>query len=236
MRFENVIKHFYNFLRDPQLTVRRNGIKVKTVLHVTMLFFIVFTMQILLLAPISAALGIENVPHAFEDLLEQFDSWKIILLVVFGAPLIEEFVFRYPLTKPGLILLGAGVLAGGLAFLICENIQGLSQLAQIGIGGLTGFGCILFLILRYLRSGRWPGLIHNHYGSIFYVVAVVFAFVHIFNFTLAETQWWYTPLLVLPQFILGLLLGYVRIQYSIWMSVFVHALNNLLPTVFLFLI
>ena len=62
------------------------------------------------------------------------------------------------------------------------------------------------------------------------MMTLIFALAHIFNYELEANQYWMTPILVLPQMLLGLMLGYVRVKYGLWASILAHAMNNLIPT------
>ncbi len=74
--------------------------------------------------------------------------------------------------------------------------------------------------LRYLS---------RYFAVLFYLFTCGFAVLHVFNFSLELNQYWMTPFLVLPQLIIGFYLGFVRMHFSIWHSIAIHALNNLIP-------
>lgn len=77
---------------------------------------------------------------------------------------------------------------------------------------------------------RWPmGLFKNNVGFVFYGLTFIFAGFHAFNFDLSQTPWYTWPVLVLPQLILGLYLGFVRMKSNVGSSIIVHAYNNLIP-------
>jgi len=64
------------------------------------------------------------------------------------------------------------------------------------------------------------------FGYPFYLTAGLFAIVHISNFSLDVSKWFYGPILVLPQLILGLFFGYVRVRNNLLASIFCHVLHN----------
>ncbi len=83
---------------------------------------------------------------------------------------------------------------------------------------------------------RYPlGFFKRFTGVAFYLSTFLFAALHIFNFELEGTMWFYLPILVLPQFILGLYLGFVRLKSNVGGSILVHAYNNAIPMIFLLL-
>ena len=76
-------------------------------------------------------------------------------------------------------------------------------------------------IFRY-PIGR---LFNNRFKLIFWLFTIIFAGVHLSNFG-ADIPYYLMPLLVLPQFILGIILGYIRVGWGFWYCVFFHALHN----------
>ncbi len=81
---------------------------------------------------------------------------------------------------------------------------------------------------------RFPmGFAKKYTGFVFYTLTFLFASLHIFNFELEGTMWLYLPILVLPQFILGLYLGFIRLKSNVGGSILVHAYNNAIPMVIL---
>ena len=60
----------------------------------------------------------------------------------------------------------------------------------------------------------------------FYLSIIGFGFIHIFNFEAYENALWMAPLLILPQLITGLFLGFVRVRMGFLYGVLFHALFN----------
>lgn len=89
----------------------------------------------------------------------------------------------------------------------------------------------------YTKDRLYP-VLENYWDKYFnYVVyfsAILFALVHIFNYEITRNVILLTPLLVLPQFVIGLMLAYFRVKFGLVWSVYFHALHNLVligPTV-----
>ncbi|MEO1621167.1 MAG: CPBP family intramembrane glutamic endopeptidase, partial [Cyanobacteria bacterium J06632_3] len=59
---------------------------------------------------------------------------------------------------------------------------------------------------------------------IFYVLTLLFGAIHITNYTPEALP--LLPLLVLPQVILGLLLGFVRLRYGFLWAILLHSFHN----------
>ncbi|MGI9547715.1 MAG: CPBP family intramembrane glutamic endopeptidase [Flavobacteriaceae bacterium] len=66
-----------------------------------------------------------------------------------------------------------------------------------------------------------------YFGIIFYLFTLAFGFYHITNFELTPTVLYLSPLLVAPQLIIGLLLGYIRIRLGLIWAMMLHSCYNL---------
>lgn len=59
---------------------------------------------------------------------------------------------------------------------------------------------------------------------------------HLSNFSFNRMPWWMLPLLVLPQWLTGLVLGWMRVRRGIAASIALHALFNAGPMVMIWLL
>ncbi len=67
------------------------------------------------------------------------------------------------------------------------------------------------------------------YRSIFYTSSILFAYAHIFNYgKLSITILAFSPLLVLPQFVMGNVAGYLRVRFGFLWACALHMLHNFL--------
>lgn len=60
----------------------------------------------------------------------------------------------------------------------------------------------------------------------FYVLAILFGYIHLFNFEIDNPILLFSPILVLPQILGGLSLGYIRTKFGLQWSIFLHAAFN----------
>lgn len=60
----------------------------------------------------------------------------------------------------------------------------------------------------------------------FYVFAIVFGFVHITNYEISTNVLLLSPILVLPQTLLGFYLGFIRVRFGLLWSMALHAVYN----------
>src|SRR5690606_2069945 len=62
------------------------------------------------------------------------------------------------------------------------------------------------------------------FPHVFYLATLLFAVIHLHNFNLNQAPLWLLPVLVLPQFVTGLVLGWIRVRRGIAVSVVLHAM------------
>ncbi|MGN6581558.1 MAG: CPBP family glutamic-type intramembrane protease [Bordetella sp.] len=148
-----------------------------------------------------------------------------VLIAVLWAPMVEELLFRYGMRRPAqawwLVPLAVVLVSHPLSFLSWVILA-----------------VALLLACRPLRRGRisrghwaraWRREYARVYGAVFHGVALVFAAVHLHNFFFDKTTLWLLPFLVLPQWVTGLVLGWMRTRRGIGASMALHALFNAGP-------
>ncbi len=154
-----------------------------------------------------------------EDILSELSAWLILFLLVVMAPVVEEIIFRLPL-RP---------IALSLSIPISIAIIYLLGLFRINpaISSVVGFmllGFNIYLATRHLKIPRLQQFYTRFPRPIFYLSAILFGAIHIGNYN--SRVWALMPLLVLPQCVLGLLLGFVRVRYGLGWAIFTHAFHN----------
>lgn len=222
-----VIKDFYNYLKHPVVDIRSNKGKEKSLQDCFILFAFMFSIIIFVITPMMSLIGVEDMEHAMELVEEKLSPWSLILLTVFVGPIIEELIFRLPLKYRYLVYAYDFLLINFLGFYIANQFGP----AVIRMAVPLFLVISVFWILWRKKNIDIDSVsnFNRHFPFYFYAMAVFFAFFHITNFSLDPDMWWATPILVLPQFVLGLLLGYVRLKYGLTYAIFVHALNNFIP-------
>ena len=164
--------------------------------------------------------------HKITTLLESVPAAQFLLLAVIIAPLTEEIVFRLPLrfSRQNILI--------SIVFMLIPvsglMVQGRNH-QQIVFWGLWGLiGAVLYGVWSRIlcqinrRTGeRWFA---RHLSWLVYGSSIVFGLLHLMNFP--RSAWIAAPVLVLPQFTLGLLLAYVRIKFGFQWSVLTHGLHN----------
>ncbi|GMM92103.1 type II CAAX prenyl endopeptidase Rce1 family protein [Qipengyuania sp. MTN3-11] len=148
----------------------------------------------------------------------------VALAVVVGAPLMEEIVFRGWLSGRARHLLAiASLLFAGAA---AAAIMG-TGIPGTGVWALAALAIFGLLAAWLSWSGRrkppmrW---FRRLFPVFFWLSTLAFACIHLLNFS--EGALWVLLPLVLPQFILGAILGYLRVYYGLWASIALHAMHN----------
>jgi hypothetical protein len=143
--------------------------------------------------------------------------------IVYGillTPLIEEIFFRliYVFNKRHLYI----ILLTSLCLIVLFILKSEPKKAYLFLG-IYFFFCLLLVFFQNSST-----VFNNHFKFFFYALAAIFAVLHIFNFSGIESvKHVLIIFLVIPQFILGTILGYLRITYGFIYAVGFHTLVNL---------
>lgn len=153
------------------------------------------------------------------------------LAAVLWAPLVEELLFRHGLRRPL------------QALWLCPLLLPPILLGPMG-WTIAWVGCLMIVLCLPLRRGRvqlkgwrtaWRREYVRHYGMVFHLVSITFAAVHLNNFTLQGMAVYMLPLLVLPQWMTGMVLGWMRTRRGIGAAILLHGVFNGGPVLFILL-
>ena len=231
MRFRDELRDFLRFLRQPRLSPRlpqqdlglawhtdwTNGLGVKRMLQWAAFLWLI---NITVFGPLAAMVATSAGAQHKLDLSNI--PWKQAVL---WAPLVEEMVFRYVLRRPSQFL-------WVLPVTIWALFAGPQTLTVVALGVVV---LLLFVRpnIRDLQSAVWPRRWNvfyvRHFGWVFYGSTVLFAVVHLYNFKFNQISLIVLPLLILPQFVTGLVLAWLRVRRGIGASVILHAVFNAGP-------
>jgi membrane protease YdiL (CAAX protease family) len=214
---------YLGFVRRPHLpALERQASGARAVLRMLSLDLMV---MLVLIAGISLAAGLGfELPENINNTLEP--GLAAIALVVIAAPLGEELVFRSWLRGNPVIIGVLAVLLVGLGALPALGYamgDGLTR--QILLIGGPALALVAAPLVAYLLLNReTPPFFRRAFAFFFWLSTLGFALIHLGNYT--EGSLAILLPLVLPQFALGSMLGYLRVHYGLLHAIALHAAHN----------
>ena len=206
------------FLRSPNLNhppIALAKLKtVKSILRLYSVHLVILLVALVLIGQIPNAQDSNNLINELEGL----PVWYIPVATVIIAPLLEECIFRLPLRAFVLNLVLPACL---IALVVFGRFAGADKLLPV----ILAIALLNFYISRKGAKLKKLQAFYNQYPRVvFYGIALLFGAVHITNY---DAQVWpFLPVLVLPQIIIGLLLGFVRLRYGFIWGFLLHAFHN----------
>jgi CAAX amino terminal protease family. len=200
MNIKLVYNNFFNYLKHPkdEECTSTNIHKLKVCSYLYLLNLIAIVILVSILHIFEATHLLEPRQHQVEDLLIHKSLFVSLILVGILGPVIEELIFRLPLRyQYNYIFKAIFSLAAGLGRLTPEQEESI----------ITNFR-------------------QKYFGWFFYPMAILFGCIHISNFQGYNELLLWMPLLTSIQFIAGLFLGYIRVQFGLIWSIFFHSFNN----------
>jgi membrane protease YdiL (CAAX protease family) len=211
----------WNFLKHPVLPPRAELSPGGTLRMLGPLLLLDVALMVVLIGGvgIAAGLGFEMPDHLLADMAL---TPAIIAALVLAAPIGEEIVFRgWVSGRPGHVL---AVLL--LLVAVAAVVFGRENMAMLAVALIAPVLALAALFL--LRRRDAMGWFAKAFPVLFYVSAAIFALVHLTNYANSGMATALLVPLVVPQFVLGLLLAYIRVQRGLWSSMLLHVLHNTL--------
>lgn len=251
-----ILEDFFRYLRHPVYGIPevKTGVFTKFIQIFKLWSFVIVV--VFFIGIISSAiikyLGMEEAGNAVVDLFLEEPLPVFLFLAVVWAPVTEEFTFRLGLKYSpyrlsfaaaflfALVLIAAadvvwGSVSSVLPGAVAEAAEGKGLYLYATFIVLVGL-LLGRLFKKNLDEGRIRSFYARHFIKLFYISAFAFASLHFFNFYGEEGLWILLPMLILPQMVFGLLLGYIRMRYSMTWAVVGHCLHNSiisLPLIFI---
>jgi membrane protease YdiL (CAAX protease family) len=211
---------FAAFVRRPALPQRVTGIRLAALGATLRLFALDLLLMALLLTlvALATALGVRFPENAIDKL--QLGPLWLAFIVVF-APIAEELVFRSWMSgRPGHVTAAIALLVG-VAVPIVSGPQGHPVLV---FGSLLIAVAVAFGLLVWLRKHPPFPWFARHFAWFYAAGTVLFALAHLTNYS--EGAALILLPLIVPQLLVGLILGYVRVTYGLWSDMLLHMLHN----------
>ena len=148
------------------------------------------------------------------------------LQAILWAPIVEELLFRFGLRRPVAALWMMPLLALVLVYGLVWWATGILAIVVL-------LSCWLGRTVRApsATTYRWMRRYARAFPFVFHAVALGFAAAHLRNFVFDASVGWMMIVLVAPQWVTGLVLGWVRVTRGIGASMLLHGVFNTGPLV-----
>lgn len=231
----------FEYLKSPTLTNCSNTNYNIKLIEITKIYFIYLGIAII----VGIFLKLIDIPIDYffqysillqlkstnQDILTRYGNYSLLYIVLLG-PFLEEVIFRLPLKLEKIAI---GISAG----IICYRLLA----GHILMFDFSEPHCYLKIVLALasivLIAGflpdSWLFYTKKYYAIYFYLIAIIFALVHLDNFESYQSSVIiFYPLFTLPQFVMALFIGYSRMELGFFYGVALHALINLTALLFSF--
>ncbi|WP_298918839.1 CPBP family intramembrane glutamic endopeptidase [uncultured Algimonas sp.] len=216
------------YVRRPYFPAGRDPVGEEALRHLTQLLFLSLAVMLLVSSMVGAVVSgvLGDVPENINDTVGRENPAQLLFYGVILAPIVEELLFRSWLGGRRACIIGLPVLLSfyAVSMAVAVGIPAMTALAMAG--GLSAL--IYGVARRFLRlsvseqkAARW-----RLFPAAFYGSAMLFGLLHLTNFDGGLSS----PVMliaVLPQALVGLVLGYVRMRFGLFAAMIFHALYNL---------
>lgn len=181
---------------------------------------------------IAGLIGLFYEPKNLTDqsLSERFIPFLYLIIGGMVLPYLEEILFRLSLKFKPIYLISTSICIGyyvSTKFIFDSRLSSFDDtfMYRICIGLCTGI--LAFNLLRNKQFSEYLRKVWiQKFTFIYYISAIVFAWLHIFNFELNLVNILLLPFLTLPQLFSGLIMGYMRINFGFQYPLFFHMATN----------
>jgi len=241
---QSVLISFWNYVKNPRYNVdflkKDFHLKVWDILKLWSLLLVISLGVGMLVSFLLMWVGYDDQKHAIVDLMMNQPIYVLILFAIVWAPIAEELTFRMGLKYSafrfsffiGFFLILIINLSGTFWPQLANILPWLFSESQIGsvlsnLSFVIAIGLVLGIILRKTADPKkFEKFYSERFTWIFYFLAIIFALLHLTNYTDFKQIWYLAPILIFPQFILALVLGYVRMKYGLGWAMFNHLVHN----------
>ncbi len=219
---------FISFVARPALPRREPDAHGAVRATFRMLWLDLAVMAVLIAALGAAtAMGFE-LPENVNSALEP--GFRSVVLIVLLAPVLEEVAFRSWLTGRPAIIAVVAILVIGLGLGPAAIMAGIGDAEPTGGASIAMFASFGLAIVGAPLAGLallnrpTSEVFRRIFPLFFWASTVGFALVHLLNYT--EGSLAILLPLVLPQFVLGAMLAYLRVHHGLLPAIGLHAFHN----------
>lgn len=226
-----VIKDMFTYLRRPVMQRQRRRFTPDALLDLIKLLGFAFLTLIfagMVMGVIFQLAGV-SLPEPSEDFTQMMNQANFVLLAAIAAPLIEETLFRSWLGARWGVLVAAPLLFCAAALLVITGADmvamNIKLIAAIAVAGAAGLYLSRYAALRK-RPAFLDAAVKTVFPYAFWGSCLAFGLMHLANYK-AGDMGLLLPLAVLPQFLIGVILGYVRMRFGLICAMVFHGAYNI---------
>lgn len=240
------LRSLFHFIASPDTHRINTGVKNRLLLTLriylltTLLVLVVFTTHFLMAGwwGISLPKHTQTLPDASYGMT---DLYQFVLLLPVLAGVLEELMFRLPLTayNKKYIDISLACLVS-FAFIFSQVRYSRALLFETASGALVFYSLLpvalgTVLYYNFRRSSfhtrnweqNWPAV----FPKLFYISAVLFSVLHLPNYEWELAQLPLIPVILLPYLIYAFAFSYVRVRIGFWYAVGLHFFIDLLAMI-----
>ena len=163
--------------------------------------------------------------------IKDFSFIKRYLIIAVYAPIVEELAFRIGLkfSLKNITLATFALIVSLLRILVKLEWSIALLLATLAAT------IIYFTLKRKSLFNYFNNLWTKNKLLLFYSSLLIFSFLHLTNYKITLELILFSPIIILPRIIGGLMLSYVRFKTGIITAIGLHIINNSLPVLILLL-
>ena len=226
-----VIKDMFAFLRSPTLQKARSPFTPDAVLDLIKLLGFCFLMLFVagLIMAVVFNIGGVTMPKPADEFSEMMNRPGFIFMAALMAPLIEEILFRSWLGRGWGVMVVAPLLLGLAALIVIAGAEALAPGVKITAVVTVTVALIIYLF-RYAALRKIPGVVDRAARKVFpyafWGSCLAFGLMHLSNYQDSDMGL-LLPLVVLPQFFIGIIFGFARMRYGLLPAIILHGGYNL---------
>jgi hypothetical protein len=237
----NILDQFFNFLKSPQksllsIDLKQDKTSIKTKFwSVLQLLSIIIGISFILVNISSYLANLvgfnQTANNMVVDFLNQYPIWVAILMISVVGPLTEEIGFRLFLSKDKnwffLGLAAFGYFFIQFIFDLLFDLENPTTFVSLGFFIiLLGYFIFLIILNFQVPAKVFDKFITTKFTYLFWFSILSFGLLHITNYLGFWRYFYLIPLLVSPQLIAGIFLGFTRVKFGFWWCFLLHAFFN----------
>lgn len=172
--------------------------------------------------PLFGVQAISKTRWKVDEILSHYGLFRGTILITLLGPLVEETAFRLGLIPNRVAI---SISTGVLLFFLSGPVFFVDDLGKYSIRVFTS--TVISIVSYAYSPSNLTYFFNKYYNSMIYLSSILFAALHIGNFNVVHKEVFFLyPFYVLPQFFMGLISSWLRIQQGFIWSVVFHILIN----------